>query len=337
MGELTIAPNEKDLFSFFQRKRLEVAKSFNDMNLSKTESIAEEKPTFWSSLKNRGKNFIRKAQRDVHGYEKKKRLIDDGLSSFDGKYPSVIDRNTAHSWSSLLFADDKYGLAKLSFAAAIILDDKYQYEYEEEGLKAVSSILFDDEATILTIKEQLFANYKAIASTGLSATQKGVLFGVAVAATVGVFAMPILLAGGAGAAAPVTTAALAAHGFGDMQIGLGVLALESVAVGAVMTGMAYSGMKLYNEAQVKREFLNLTPEKHAMFLAIQCTHIQRIKPFLSEEDFKERLDTVLKNLNVLKSDLDYYLFVEKESTKQNKSKIKSFHEFDDRLMKVLGV
>ena len=57
----------------------------------------------------------------------------------------------------------------------------------------------------------------------------------------------------------------------------------------------------------------------------------------NEEEFKEQLDSILRELNTLKSDLDYYLFVEKESTKENKSKIKSFHEFDNRLAKVLGV
>ena len=58
---------------------------------------------------------------------------------------------------------------------------------------------------------------------------------------------------------------------------------------------------------------------------------------MSEEEFKEQLDSILRDLNTLKSDLDYYLFVEKESTKENKAKVKSFHEFDNRLLKVLGV
>ena len=81
----------------------------------------------------------------------------------------------------------------------------------------------------------------------------------------------------------------------------------------------------------------MSPEKNAFYLAMQCTYIQRIKDQVSEEEFKEQLDSILRELNTLKSDLDYYLFVEKESTKENKSKIKSFHEFDNRLAKVLGV
>lgn len=43
---------------------------------------------------------------------------------------------------------------------------------------------------------------------------------------------------------------------------------------------------------------------------------------MNREEFKERLDSIFKNLNVLKADLDYFLFVERESTKENKQKIK---------------
>ena len=96
-------------------------------------------------------------------------------------------------------------------------------------------------------------------------------------------------------------------------------------------------MKIYNNEKVKTEFKNLSPEKNALYLALQCTYIERIKSQLDEDEFTEQLDSILKNLATLKSDLDYYLFVEKESTKENKAKVKSFHEFDNRLSKVLGI
>ena len=106
---------------------------------------------------------------------------------------------------------------------------------------------------------------------------------------------------------------------------------------AAITGFTYGGMKLYNDAKIKKEFLELSPEKNAFYLAIQCTYIQRMKDQVGEEEFKEQLDAILRDLGTLKSDLDYYLFVERESTKENKAKVKSFHEFDNRLLKVLGV
>lgn len=89
--------------------------------------------------------------------------------------------------------------------------------------------------------------------------------------------------------------------------------------------------------KVKQEFKELNPEKNALYLATQCTFIQRIKATLDEEEFKETLDCILKNLETLKQDLDYYLFIENETTNFNKQKIKSFHEFDNRLMKILDL
>ena len=149
--------------------------------------------------------------------------------------------------------------------------------------------------------------------------------------------LPVLLGAGAGASATATTAALAAHGFGDMQIGLGVITMESLLLGAALTGATYAGMKLYNAEKVKKEFRELSPEKNALYLAIQVTYIQRLSKEVDEDVLKEHLDSTLKNMNSLKGDLDYYLFVEKTSTKENKQKIKSFHDFDNRLIKVLGL
>ena len=153
------------------------------------------------------------------------------------------------------------------------------------------------------------------------------MIGVAASAAIGVLGMPLILA-------PTTAAAagLAAHGFTA-----GAITLESILFSAAITGIVYGGMKLYNNEKVKQEFKNLSPEKNALYLALQCTYIERIKNTVSEDEFKEQLDSILKNLATLKSDLEYYLFVEKESTKENKEKIKSFHEFDNRLSKVLGV
>ena len=190
---------------------------------------------------------------------------------------------------------------------------------------------------MLAIKKQLEDNYNAVSPTALSNVQKGLLMGAAAASLVGIVCLPILLGAGAGASAATTTAALAAHGFGDMQIGLGVMAMESLLLSAAFTGAAYGGMKLYNSQKVKNEFKKMSPEKNALYLAIQATHIQRLARTLNNDELKEQLDAIMKNMNVLKGDLDYFLFVEKESTKENKQKIKSFHDFDNRLIKILGL
>ena len=320
--ELTVVHNEKDLFYYLQKIRLLESKRINDEKIEASKEIKEEKATFKGTMKNIS-NFF---ERGVMSYSKLAEDIDAELKRFEEAHPNVIDDETALSLVKSLFEEDQYGIAKLLFASTILLDDEYNYKYVEEGLKAASSILNENEDTLVEIKKQLFENYNAIAPNVLSNTQKGILMGVAAASLIGIFTMPAIMSVG------LSATAFAAHSFG-----IGAITLEAVLMSAAITGFTYGGMKLYNDAKIKKEFLELSPEKNAFYLAIQCTYIQRMKDQLSEEEFKEQLDSILRELGTLKSDLDYYLFVEKESTKENKSKIKSFHEFDNRLAKVLGI
>ena len=318
MSELTIIHNERDLFVYLQKNRLLTAKRLNDENIERTKKVKEEKTTIKGVVKNVG-NFFK---RSANNYDKKDETIDSALKAFEEKNPSVIELSTAEELIDSLFKEDKYGLSKLIFASSVILDDEYEYKYVEEGLQDASVLLYGDKETLPLIKKQLFENYDAISPKSLSSVQKGILLGVAISTTVGLLGMPVLLAPGAAAAS-----VLAAPG----------LAFEAILMSAAVTGIVYGGMKLYNDEKVKVEFRKLSPEKNALYLALHCTFIQRIKIQLDEDEFKEQLDSILKNLSVLKGDLDYYLFVEKESTKENKEKIKSFHKFDDRLSKILGV
>ena len=320
--ELTVVHNEKDLFYYLQKIRLLESKRINDEKIENSKEIKEEKATFKGTMKNIS-NFF---ERGVMSYAKLAEDIDAELKKFEENHPNVIDDETALSLAKELFDIDKYGMAKLLFASTIILDDEYNYKYVEDGLGAASDILYENKEALVEIKKQLFENYNAIAPNVLSNTQKGILMGVAAASLIGIVTMPAIMSVG------LSATALAAHSFG-----LGVITLEAVLMSAAITGVTYGGMKLYNDAKIKKEFLELSPEKNAFYLAIQCTFIQRMKDQVSEEEFKEQLDAILRDLGTLKSDLDYYLFVEKESTKENKAKVKSFHEFDNRLLKVLGV
>ena len=322
MSELVVAYNEKDLFVYLQKSRLMLAKKLNEENLERTKNVKEEKTTFKGFMKNVGSFF----ERGANSYEQKDESIDKAIKDFEEKHPEVIDLVAAENLIENLFKDDKYGLAKLVFSTSVILDDEYEYKYVDEGLKGVSVLLYQNEETLPEIKKQLFENYNAISPKSLTNVQKGILAGVAISAAVGLVGLPILLAPGA-----VAVGALSASGV------LGGVTLESILMGVAITGIVYGGMKLYNSESVKAEFRKLAPEKNALYLAIQCTYIERIKTRLEEDEFKEQLDSILKNLSTLKGDLDYYLFVEKEETQSNKEKIKSFHKFDDRLSKVLGI
>lgn len=332
MKAIKIKHQENDLFVYFQKVRLEKAYSINSKKLADLEPKNAAKPTLFEKTK----KFIANT---TFKYEKKDVTIENDLKRFDQKHleRNIISHSKASELSFELFSDDKYGLSKLLFAISVILDDEYEYKYKEEGLREVSSILYKDQNMILDIKDSLESHYKKIANKGLSSVQKGILIGTAALSLVGIITLPILLGGGIAASASTTTALVAAHGIGDLQLGLGAITVEALLLGAAFTGAAYGGMKLYNSSKIREEFKLLSPEKNALFLAIQCTHIEMIKDVFSDREFNDILDDILKNLNTLKGDLDYFLFVEKNSVKDNKEKLKSFHEFDKELLKILEI
>ena len=322
MNEITITYTEKDLFIYLQQIRLLKAKELNDSNIDRTNNVKEEKATFKGVMNNVGHFF----ERGVKNYKDNENVISKNIEEFNNKNPRIISEEEAKSALEEVFKDDQYGLAKLLFASTIILDDEYQYKYVEESLEEVSTFIFNDKDALLKIKKQLQSNYDAIAPRSLSNTQKGVLLGVAITSLVAVLTLPTILA-----------PASAVAGAAAVGTGWGAIAMETIMIGAQLTMLTYVGMELYNNHKIKEEFRKLSPEKNAFYLALQCTYIQRIKETLSEDEFKNQLDNILKNLSTLKSDIDYYYFVEKESTKDNQEKIKSFHSFDSRLAKILGV
>lgn len=333
MQEVEIIKSEKDLLEYFQWLRLMTAKTINDQNIEASKSIKEEKRTAKGTAKNLGKFF----KREFGQYGKKDETINDELYSFNCRHASHLSDNEAQMFIKSLFESDQNGLSKLLMGISVILDNQYTYKYEKEGLEAVSTVLYGKKEELATIKKQLEENYNAISPKSLSAVQKGALMGVAVLSLVGVIALPILLGGGVTASAATTTASLATHGFGDMQIGLGIISAEALLMSAALTGITYGSMKLYNSLKTKEAFKKLDPEKSALYLAIQCTFIQRVRKTMDDQRFKEVLDQILKSLATLKQDLDYYLFIEKESTEVNKKKLKFFHDFDGRLEKILGI
>ncbi len=336
MNDLGIVYNEKDLFVFFQNLRLQTAKRINDENIRKNEKDQESE----RSLKLLFSNMSKGLSSSIHKYDQRRTTINNEIARFDHKNPfAIMSRDSAISCSYSLFNEDRYGLSKMLFAVSIILDTEFNYDYEQEGLYEVSEILYGNRWALGQLKTSLFDHYKGVSKSKseLTSAQKAALIGAAAVALIGIATIPVLLVGGAKASAIATTTALAAHGFADMQIGAGVIAVEAFFISAAMLGATYGGMKIYNNEKVKEEFRKLSPDKNALYLAIQCLYVEKIKKDLSSEEFKAQLDEILKSMELLKADLDYYLFVEKENTYINKEKIRAFHEFDNRLASILGV
>ena len=300
MNEVALSYNEKDLLVYFQQVRLQMAKAVSDENIDRTNTNKDEKTTLKETFNNLGKFF----ERGMRSYDKVSESANKSLEEFNKKHEKVMSKEEAEDLIDRLFEADKYGLAKLMFAASIISDNEYQYENIDDGLKAASQILYKDDVTLPEIRHQLEENFRTIASRSfLTPTSKDdkTTAGVAVA----LFALSLMLTP--------------------------IVAVATVAVGAIV---AQDFLKK-NEDKIKEEFRKSSSEANAFYLALECTYIQRIKGKLSDDEFKEEFDSILKNVNGLKADLDYYLFVEKENIKENRAKSKSFHEFDNRLVKIL--
>lgn len=325
--ERDIVAKEEWLFHFFQFTRLTIDR---EIAKQKLESVKKDETDSWLARFKKGtKNFF-------GSYEDKVNQSENSLSAFREKNPKYYDEQTAKQYVSELFDNQSNDLSRLLMATSIIMDNEYSYIYGKEGLMASSSVLFGNKSEILDIKDKLEKNYRAINAKGLTTLQKAALVGVAVVALAAVVTMPVLMGAGAKASAAATTAALAASGFGDMQIGLATITASSLLLGAALMGIAYGGMKLYNDNELKKEFRGLTPEKSAFYLAFQCTYIERIRGKMSKEEFNNVFESMLENLNVIKGDLDHAYFIERDSTEDNKLKIKSFHNFEDRLIKILA-
>ena len=294
MNEVMINYNEKDLLVFFQQVRLKKAKELADQNV-KTAYKNKEGSSFQEKLS----NFSRFLQRNIKSSDVIKNHANEALDKFNANHEKVMSKEEAIDLIKRSFENDNYGLAKLLFAASVILDNEYKYEYLEEGLSEASKILYDNEDTLLDIKRDLEENFRSISLTSLTNFEKGALIG---AAGIAIILGPLFAIAGA------TVGVIAAH-----------------------------SLLSKNNERFKEEFKNASSQDNAFYLAIELTYIQRIKNSLKEDEFKEELDSILKHLEEVKGDLDYFLFVEKANTKENKEKMQVLHAFDKRLVKVLGI
>ena len=329
MNELKPLYEEHDLFLYCQSLRLHKDEEILLSKLEKEKKEEGEKLTF----KQKASNAIKDARTKIKGYPKKEEEIKANLASFSSKNLTCIGENEAKETLVKLFGEDPYGASKLTFAITVLLDDEYRYSYGDEGIEAVSSFLYGNPKEMKGIYEALLDAYRSVSPTSLTNVQKAAFFGVALAAASGAILVPTLFAAGGA----ISAASLTAMGFADIKLGASVLTAESLLFASALVGATYAGMKLYNEEKVKKQFRKLSPEKGAMYLAIQIVYISRLKRSLKESEFKERLDEILKGVNTLKADLDYYYFVEKDDVSNNKAKLKSFHRFDAKLTKLLGL
>ena len=298
MNEVAVSYSEKDLLIFFQQLRLQKAKELSEVNANRNFNKKEG-----ASFKETINSFGRFLERNMKSTDTVKNNAKEALEKFNAKNEHVMSLEEVKNELDRLFENDNYGLAKLVFGASIILDNEYSYEYLEEGLNEASSILYGNPETLFQIKTQLEENYRSLSFGSLKSSEIN---------------MAVCLIGLSLLLAPITAAA-------------------TLVVGAAVGGIAAHQVISKNKEKLKEDFKNSSLKDNAFYLAMQLTYIQRIYKSINEDDFKEELDSILKHIEELKSDFDYYLFVERNSLADNKEKLLMLNAFDKRLMKVLEI
>lgn len=302
------------LFLHTQELRLNEDKRIMDEKLKATQKV-ESHGSFLDKAKTTFKNTYNKVISSAGNYDKKNKTIVEEVERFNKDNKTPINQDEANEQLKELIASDKTGVTQLMFDINVILDNKYKYTYYNDGLKSVSKYLHNQEDYLLGLKNDLEKTYKMVADKSLSLAQMGALAGVSLAAVLTCIIVPF------------TTPSVVAGG----------AAVSTLFIGAALVGGTYLGMKQYNKEEVKKQFKNFTPDELAMHLSIQMLCIKHLKKKLKDEEFKDRLNLILEELNTLKSDLDYYLFVEKQDVDKNKSKLHIFHGFDNCLEEALGL
>lgn len=239
-----------------------------------------------------------------------------------------------------LFQNDVYFLEKTIFSVSLIFDDEYHYEYENESLNYISTILWNKNDRLSNMKNSMESIYKDLAKQPLSMKQKLLLSGAVALAFTTYAVSPLLFSGIAsggeilGGLAAFGYAAGAAEGMGAI-LGIGVLGSIELLVDCALIGFTYIFLDTYNKDKVKKSFREMSYDNAAFLLAIRCYIMHVAKQTMPNDIFKEKVSELLQMLQDLKSDTDYVLLVEKQNIEENKKKVRVFHNLDDKLAKML--
>ncbi len=330
-------------------KELDIIKSIKYYRLKKEKELLErDKRIAESKIDNNAKNYnlFAKAKNAINNSKSEKKTsqindIESAISKFENDnsnchYNLWLD-NTLTNYLNELYSNDNYGLQKILLGVSIVLDDSYKYIYEDEEYQEISKLLFDNLTKLSEIKRSLKDNYVAIASKNLTNAQKGVLIGLGIGGLVLACTLPVMIAGGATVSAATTTAGLAAIGFGDMQVGIGMAALFGLIGGTALVGAGYGSIKAYNIIDAKNTFRKLNCDEAALVLSVKALLIEEAKKKMSKDDFKEYMSELLEAVDNLKSDTEYMLYVENNNVTCNKEKIDVFYKWNKRLIKIFDL
>ena len=308
---------ELDLINHIRRIRLNAAKDYFLTQLHKGDKPEDDNA--WKKIE----AFFNRQNAKMHKYEERQANVEVALAHVDSEYPEPFTDAEALDYAETLFGEGEKEINKLLFAIKVIMDSEIPYEKEKDGLKEASRFLYNDPDKLSNLRKKLLDYYKDIAYKELGDEEKIALVALAGIGLVATFAI-----------APIGIPAAAATV--GAQIGaVSAIVTAGVALTCMFVQGGYYLLDESNKRLAKEEFLSFNPEKQALTLAMELLIVDEMKHSLGEEEFKQRLDAILKTLAEFKGDVDYLLFVEKQNTNANRSKLTQFHRFDKKMVQIL--
>ncbi len=273
------------------------------------------------------KNILDETERFEREHaDKEYRLCDD-----EEAFRAILDEK--------LFANDRYGMARIVLGIRLSLDNTYAYQNVKESGEAVSSLLFGESDKLENLRKSVEEHYFRFAKEQLLDIEKGVMIGLGIAAVSNMLFSPIVFAGTAVSSGTVT-AALSGIGGGLITSGIAKITASTVLSSFAFLGVCGLGLALCNESErrdLKKEFRKLTVKDLNLLFSIKATVIQEARKVVPDEVLKETIDDCLNWMNDLRSDAEYMLIVEKTDAVNAKKKIKTCNLLTDRLAEIVGI
>ena len=222
-----------------------------------------------------------------------------------------------------LFRRDKFDVNRELLGISIVLDGEYEYVLADDGMKKLSTLLYEDEGALFEIKKSLEQLYTTIRRKPFISKQNAVLYGVG-AAVLSVY----------GAAVAGISAALGVTAVGVTSSSL--IGLYACLTGGALVGATYITLNESKRRRIKEEFSKLSLEESASLLAIRCHILGKLKRSSADHTVKDEISDLLALTDDLRADVSYELFVEGENVEENKKKLSMFHNFDEALIAALA-
>lgn len=293
------------------------------------------------------KNIVNPFRENIKSnYEEIKERIEERIKEFKENkkqedYSFGDDLTVLNNEMNKFFYNDSKGIGRICFGLKFIFDESIEYEYEEESLKFISSVIFNDENRIDEIYEKLKNNYLAINKKEFSTNQK-VVMGILGGTTLILTAAAVGIAGGSLFSANVAQCVcnLANVGTGGAMVVAGETA-KIAGFACLSTYVVNAGMKTYNQIDIyknfKEDFKDMKASEMSQILAMRVTLYELVNARMNDKERKEYINDILVLSDNFRSDAEYLYIIEKVNMNESKAKINACNNLTKRMATILGL